>query len=51
MHHNVSFLAEVACHLKRNWEVKGAYAMDFGGILGHNAGFQLTVSKSGLINL
>lgn len=49
--HNVSFLLEAAYHLRRNWEVRGAYAMDFGSILGHNAGFQLTVAKSGLIKL
>lgn len=49
--HNVSFLAEIGWSLKKNWNVKGAYAMDFGSILGHNAGFQLTISKSGIFNL
>lgn len=48
-HHNVSFLLEAAYHFKHNWNVKGAYAMDFGHILGSNAGFQLTVSKSGIL--
>ncbi len=34
-------------------KVKGAYGMDFGSdrMLGHNAGFQLTVSKSGIFKL
>lgn len=49
--HNVSFMAEAACRLPRGWSVKGAYGMDFGSILGHNAGFQLTVSKKGIFNL
>ena len=48
-HHNVSFLLEAAYHFKHNWNVKGSYAMDFGHILGSNAGFQLTVSKSGIL--
>jgi len=32
------------------WLVKAGYAMDFGSnqMLGHNAGFQLTVSKHGV---
>lgn len=48
-HHNVSFLAEATYRFNHNWTVKGGYAMDFGSnsMLGHNAGFQLTVSKSG----
>lgn len=33
------------------WSVRGAYAMDFGRILGDNYGFQLTISKSGLFSL
>lgn len=50
-HHNFSFMVEAAYQLKQNWKVKGAYGMDFGHILGLNAGFQLTVSKSGLLKL
>lgn len=50
-HHNVSFMVEATYHLRHNWDVKGAYGMDFGAILGHNAGFQLTISKSGIFNL
>lgn len=50
-HTNVSFLLEAAYKFRYNWTVKGAYAMDFGSkkMLGHNAGFQLTVSKSGML--
>lgn len=48
-HHNVSFMAEATYALPRQWTVRGAYGMDFGHILGHNAGFQLTVAKSGLL--
>lgn len=47
--HNVSFMAEATWHLPRQWELKGAYGMDFGSILGHNAGFQLTIAKTGLL--
>lgn len=50
-HHNASFMVEAAYHLHHNWNVKGAYGMDFGAILGHNAGFQLTISKSGIFNI
>ena len=45
--HNVSFMAEATYSFAHDWKVRGAYAMDFGRILGNNAGFQLTVSKSG----
>ena len=51
VHHNVSFLVEATYHFPHNWQVKGGYAMDFGSekMLGHNAGFQLTIRKSGLL--
>ena len=45
--YNVSFMAEATYRFRQNWKVTGAYAMDFGHILGNNAGFQLTLSKSG----
>ena len=45
--YNVSFMAEATYRFRHNWKVTGAYAMDFGHILGNNAGFQLTISKSG----
>ena len=52
-HHNVSFLVEGKYNfdnkLLKGWSVKGGYAMDFGKILGHNYGLQLTVVKTGLI--
>ncbi len=47
--HNVSLMAEATCRLPHDWTVSCAYGMDFGGILGHNAGLQLTISKSGLL--
>ena len=54
-HHNISFLVEgeykFTKALLRNWSVKGAYAMDFGGILGNNYGFQLTIAKTGSFSL
>ena len=52
-HHNVSFLAEGQYRFDKGWQVKAGYAMDFGSsqMLGHNAGFQLTIGKRGLLNL
>lgn len=53
MYHNVSFLVEAGYRFKHQWKVRGAYGMDFGSdaMLGHNAGFQLTISKSGIFHL
>ena len=55
LRHNVSFLVEgeykFTKALLRNWSVKGGYAMDFGGILGNNYGFQLTIAKRGSFGL
>ena len=50
-HHNVSFLAEGNYRFCDGWQVKAGYAMDFGSnqMLGHNVGFQLTVSKHGIL--
>ena len=50
-HHNISFLTEATCLLGKGWKATAGYAMDFGSreMLGHNAGVQLTVSKSGLL--
>lgn len=48
-HHNVSFMLESTCKLKNDWTIKGAYGMDFGHIRGSNTGFQLTVSKRGVL--
>ncbi len=52
-HHNVSFLTEATYSFNsksalRGWSVTGAYAMDFGKILGNTAGFQFTITKKGL---
>ena len=55
LRHNISFLVEgeykFTKNLLRNWSVKGGYAMDFGGILGNNYGFQLTIAKRGSFSL
>lgn len=50
-HHNVSLMVEAAYRLPKDWSVSCAYGMDFGHILGANAGLQLTVSKTGILNL
>ena len=51
-HHNVSFMFEGTYSFRegllRGFKIRGAYGMDFGYILGHNHGFQLTISKAGL---
>ena len=49
--HNFSFMVEAAYSFPKDWKVRGAYGMDFGKLLGSNAGFQLTISKSGIFNL
>ena len=48
---NFSFLLEAKYRFNHDWTVRGGYAMDFGSekMYGHNAGFQLTVTKSGLL--
>ena len=50
-HHNISFLAESSYRFNKGWKITAAYAMDFGSrqMLGHNAGGQITISKTGLI--
>lgn len=50
-HHNVSFLAEASYGFSHGWKATLAYGMDFGSqkMLGHNAGAQFTISKSGLL--
>lgn len=50
-HHNISFLAESSYRFNKGWKLTAAYAMDFDSrmMLGHNAGGQITVSKTGLI--
>ena len=48
-----SFLTELICtpggRWLEGWTVRGSYAMDFGSILGNNWGFQLTLTKRGLL--
>ena len=50
-HHNVSFILEANYDFKHGWKASAAYGMDFGSnlMLGHNAGMQVTISKSGLL--
>ncbi len=50
VHHNVSLLVEANYLLPHNWAARVGYGMDFGHILGSNAGFQITISKKGIIN-
>ena len=49
--YNTSVLVEAGCRLSRGWRVKAAVGMDFGSILGRNVGGQLTITKSGILNL
>ncbi len=53
-HHNVSVMAEGAYKVRRGWlsgwSVRGAVGVDLGGLLGHNYGMQLTLSRHGLLN-
>jgi hypothetical protein len=47
--HNTSFMVESGYAFNRGWQLRAAYGMDFGSILGHNYGGQLTISKRGLL--
>jgi len=47
--HNFCFLTEATYSWGSNWNITGAYAMDLGGIMGNNKGFQLTARKSILL--
>lgn len=49
-HHNVSVLGEATYDFGHGWKACAAYAMDFGSklMLGHNAGGQITITKSGV---
>ena len=46
---NVSVMAEAEYSFSKKWSVSAAYGMDFGKLLGDNAGFQLTIRKCGLL--
>ncbi|MEG1580586.1 MAG: capsule assembly Wzi family protein [Bacteroidaceae bacterium] len=55
--YNTSIMGEISYHpnriLNRNvsgWALSGAFAIDRGSILGNNTGFQLTISKKGILN-
>jgi hypothetical protein len=51
--HNVSLLAEAEYKMNmkplRGWSIRGAFGADMGSLLGHNYGFQITLSKRGLL--
>ena len=47
--HNFSLMLESGIRFKHGWQVKGAFGMDAGSLLGHNYGGQITLSKAGLI--
>ena len=54
--HNVSVLAELIYEFPETskftgWSIRGAYGMDNGGLLGDNHGIQLTIAKTGILNL
>lgn len=48
-HHNTSLLVEAGYKFKRGWGVHGAFGLDSGSLLGNNHGFQLTISKHGIL--
>ena len=48
---NVSLMAEVGYLFAKGWSVKAAVGADFGKLYGDNTGCQLTIVKSGLLNL
>ena len=47
--HNTSFMVESGYAFNHGWHLRAAYGMDFGSILGHNYGAQVTFSKRGLL--
>lgn len=47
--HNASFMVEANYHFPHQWTVTGAWGMDFGSILGHNRGLQVTITKEGIL--
>ena len=51
VHHNFSALLEATYRLPQGWQVKGAFGMDSGRILGDNYGGQVTVTKKGIFKI
>lgn len=47
--HNGSFMVEASYKFPHQWTVTGAWGMDFGSILGHNRGLQVTITKTGIL--
>lgn len=48
---NFSLLAEASYQFPRQWAVKAAFGLDTGEIYGKNIGLQLTVTKTGFLQL
>ncbi len=49
--YDTSLMVELAYALPHQWNVKAAWGADWGKIYGHNNGFQITISKSGIFSL
>ncbi|MBR5918791.1 MAG: hypothetical protein IKZ83_02680, partial [Prevotella sp.] len=49
--HNFSGVLEATYRLPQGWQVKGAFGMDSGRILGDNYGGQVTVTKKGIFKI
>ena len=53
-HHNMSVLLEAGWNFTtralRGFSIRGSAGADFGGILGNNQGFQLTITKTGFLS-
>ena len=47
----VSLLGEVSYRLPKRWLLKGAFGVDTGKTYGKNFGCQLTIAKTGILNL
>ena len=51
--YNRSFMVEADYRFTQpkllGWSVRGAFGMDFGEIRGDNSGFQLTITKKGIL--
>ena len=47
--YNLSLLAEASWQFCKGWQVRGALALDRGGLLGDNYGAQLTIIKTGIL--
>lgn len=48
---NFSMMVEATYTLPHQWTITGAWGLDSGRLIGHNNGFQLTITKHGVFNL